>query len=215
MNGQPPNGGVPPGVLFFGMPQPASVPPAPAPPPPPPPPPPPYTLSQYPTQPDPRLWNPPLYAAPPSLPPPPPPPPPPAPASAPGYWSPPGATLLGEPAPVISGVQYLSPPDHVVLHVNFDINMRFDTATPPFNFKAFVFAQGLTVEAMIRQLGAPQGADSKFGITQVHPLGEGRWAVGQTILLDSPYAKKTLREIGWHEVRGFEFPPVWLKIATV
>lgn len=84
--------------------------------------------------------------------------------------------------------------------------------TPVFEPK--MFPSGLTVKDLIQRLGAPDNDDSKYGMTEVHELGDGRWTAGQTILLNSDYAKKTLREVGWDETRGFSAKPVWIKVYS-
>ncbi|KAL8718772.1 MAG: hypothetical protein Q9225_004135 [Loekoesia sp. 1 TL-2023] len=238
LSGEPPNGGVPPGTTFYPVFEqtPALVHPVESPPPPPPPPPP-YGMHQCTTQIDPRMWLPPQQAFMPSPPqqafPPPmqppiymqhfpfhaqlifPPPPPPSPAPSPAQWTPPGASLLGQPAPNFDGVDYLYPRDHTVLHIILDKFMQLDTATRLPKWEARLFPTGLTVRELVKQLGAPDEEENKYGVMEVHEVGDGRWAAGQTILLGSEYEKKTLREIGWTETRGFARKPVWLKIHKV
>ena len=65
---------------------------------------------------------------------------------------------------------------------------------------------------LIKQLGAPDEDENRYGVMEVHEMGDGVWTPGQVILLGSEYAKKTLSEIGWAETRGFAARPVWLKI---
>ncbi|KAI4139268.1 MAG: hypothetical protein L6R39_006389 [Caloplaca ligustica] len=221
LNGEPPNGGVPPGTAFYGSF--ASPPAAPAIPPPP------YPMHHLTPQLDPRMFLPPQEAFLPPPPPPPPvqsppytqdfpyhvqlftpPPPPPPPAPTPPQWSPPGASLLGQPAPNFGGVEYLYPRDNTVLHVIMDKYMTLDTTTRLPKWEPRLFPTGLTVGELIAQLGAPEGP--KFGLMEVHEQGDGRWAAGQVILQGSEDAKKTLREVGWVETRGFSAKPVWLKI---
>ncbi|KAL8768410.1 MAG: hypothetical protein Q9209_005316 [Squamulea sp. 1 TL-2023] len=217
LNGEPPNGGVPPGVAFYAIPQHPAPPAASSPPPPP------YGIHYYPV-PDPRMFLPPSPA------PPPPPPytmhyhpaldpriflPPQPPASAPKQWSPPGSTLLNQPAPSFQGVSYLYPESHTVLHIIWDLHMSFTAPTATLRFEARLFPTGLTVGELIRRLGAPTTDDSKFGVQEVHELGDGRWSAGTTVLLNSELAKKSLREVGWGETRGFAAKPVWIKVHTV
>ncbi|KAL8761429.1 MAG: hypothetical protein Q9184_002451 [Pyrenodesmia sp. 2 TL-2023] len=206
MSGEPPNGGIPPGTAFYS----AAPPPSMAPPP--------YPMYQFtPQQPDPCMFLPPPPPPPPVQPPPYfqdfpyhvrmfSPPPPPAPAT----WSPPGASLLGQPAPAFDGVGYLYPRDHTVLHIIMDKFMALDPATRLPKWEPRLFATGLTIGELIRTLGAPD--DSKYGLMEVHEQGDGRWAAGQLILQGSEQAKKTLRDVGWIETRGFSTKPVWLKI---
>lgn len=85
-----------------------------------------------------------------------------------------------------------------------------DPATRMAKWEPRMFATGLTVGELIQALGAP--ADPRFGVMEVHEQGDERWAAGQLILQGSEWAKKTLREIGWIETRGFSAKPVWLKI---
>ncbi|KAI4124328.1 MAG: hypothetical protein LQ338_004841 [Usnochroma carphineum] len=140
----------------------------------------------------------------------PPPPPPPSPAPSPAKWSPPGASLLGQPAPSFDGVEYLYPKDHTVLHIILDKYMNLETATRLPKWEPRLFPTGLTVGELIERLGAPD--DPKYGLMEVHEQGDGKWAAGQVILQGSDSATKTLREIRWTETRGFSAKPVWLKI---
>ncbi|KAL8944775.1 MAG: hypothetical protein Q9216_000197 [Gyalolechia sp. 2 TL-2023] len=220
MSGEPPNGGVPPGTAFnlveqSPAPAPSAVPG-----------PPPYYIHQldpriYPPQqafiPQPHPTQPPIYiehfpfhtqlvSPPPS---------PVAPAPSPAQWAPPGANLLGQPAPNFGGVGYLYPRDHTVLHVILDKFMQLDTTTRLLKYEPRLFPTDLSVRELIKRLGAPDEEEERYGVVEVHELGDGRWALGQTILLGSESANKTLREIGWGETRGFSARPVWLKIHKV
>ncbi|KAL8840596.1 MAG: hypothetical protein Q9170_001282 [Blastenia crenularia] len=216
LSGQPPNGGVPPGTIFYPVQQQS---------------PPPYVLHHtaaqmmaptwYPPQPPQQAFSPPPpYVMRPSQPPAPsqqfvyhtpafspPQPAPPAP-----QWAPPGATLLGQPAPNFEGVGYLYPKDHTVIHVIMDKFMDLNTTLRLSKFEPRLFPTGLTVRELIKQLGAPDEDEAKYGVMEVHERGDGKWTPGQTILLSSEHAQKTLREIGWSETRGFASKPVWLKI---
>ncbi|KAI4168030.1 MAG: hypothetical protein LQ343_006737 [Gyalolechia ehrenbergii] len=192
--------------------------------------PPPYCMHQHTTQLDPRMW-PPHQAFMPDHPPTQPPiymqhfpfhaqllsPPPPLQPTAPSpaQWAPPGANLLGQPAPNFEGVGYLYPRHHTVLHVILDKFMQLDTTTRLPKYEPRMFPTDLGVRELIKQLGAPDEEEERYGVVEMHELGDGRWAAGQTILLGSEYANKTLREIGWAETRGFATKPVWLKIHKV
>ncbi|KAL8651565.1 MAG: hypothetical protein Q9226_004647 [Calogaya cf. arnoldii] len=238
LNGQPPNGGVPPGVGFY----PAHPPAAPAATPAASPSPPPYALHYFSPHLDPRMFLPQQIAQPPPPPPPAPPthalvdprwfypplqmiqappapaPAPPAPAPAPQQWTtpPPGASLLGQQAPIFErSVQYLFPQDHTVIHFIRDIHMRLDTPISIPVFDAILFPTNLPVVELIRRLGAPTTDDSKFGVMEVQQLGDGKWTAGMTVLLNSDAAKKTLREIGWGSNRGSTAPAVWIKAHAV
>ncbi|KAI4180794.1 MAG: hypothetical protein L6R41_007017 [Letrouitia leprolyta] len=225
MTGEPPNGGVPPGTAFIPV---VGQPPAKAPTPVCPPP---YCMHQYTTQLDPRMWLPPqqVFVPPtPSTQPPvciqhfpfhaqifvPPPPPPPT-ALPSAQWSPPGANLLGQPAPNFEGVNYLYPKDHTVLHIIMDKFMQLNMTTRLPKYEPRLFPTGLRVSELIKQLGAPNEEEEPYGVMEVHEMGDGRWATGQTVLLGSEHANKTLKEIGWGETRGFAAKPVWLKIHKV
>ncbi|KAI4260892.1 MAG: hypothetical protein LQ352_000047 [Teloschistes flavicans] len=201
MNGDPPNGGLPSGTVFYTVP--ASPAPASSSPPI-------YYVPAYYAYADPRMWLPPQQE-----PPSPPPSPPPAPAPILSQWTPPGAAFLDQPAPSNDGVQLLYSKHHTVFHVIWDRNMELDRPTANPVFEAKMFPTGLTVKELIQQLGAPDDNDAKYGVMEVHELGDGRWAAGQIILLDSPNAAKPLKEIGWDERRGFSIKPVWIKVHTV
>ncbi len=88
--------------------------------------------------------------------------------------------------------------------------MTLDQATRLPKWKPQLFATGLTIGELIRTLGGPD--DARYGLMEVHEQGDGRWAAGQVILQGSEQAKKTLREVGWIDTRGFSAKPVWLKI---
>ena len=92
--------------------------------------------------------------------------------------------------------------------------MKLDVPTSLPAFEPRLFPSGLTVAELIRRLGAPATDDSKFGAMEVHQLGDGRWTAGMTVLLNSDLAKKTLKEVGWGEARGFAAKPVWIKVHT-
>ncbi|KAL8778589.1 MAG: hypothetical protein Q9203_001970 [Teloschistes exilis] len=200
LNGDPPNGGLPPGTVFYTVP--ASAPPFSALPPG-------YYIHTYYAHTDPQGWLPPQQE-----PPSPPPPPPSPPAPTPSQWTPPGAELFGQPAPRFEeAIHYLYPKDHTVFHVIWDRHMQLGPNSRP-EFAAKMFPTGLTVRELIQRLGAPDDDDTKYGVKEIHELGDGRWVAGQTILLDSPRAAKTLREVGWDERRGTSTKPVWLQVHT-
>ncbi|KAL8654290.1 MAG: hypothetical protein Q9210_001603 [Variospora velana] len=92
--------------------------------------------------------------------------------------------------------------------------MPLDTATRLPKWEPRLFPTGLTVAELIERLGAPtdNANPTRYGLMEVHELGEGRWAAGQVVLQGSEQAGKTLREMGWLETRGWEAKPVWLKI---
>lgn len=85
--------------------------------------------------------------------------------------------------------------------------MALDATTRLPKWEPRLFATGLTIGELIRTLGAPD--DAKYGLMEVHEQGDGRWAAGQVILQGSEQAKKTLRDVGWIETRGFSAKPVW------
>ncbi|KAL9029967.1 MAG: hypothetical protein Q9196_001853 [Gyalolechia fulgens] len=144
-----------------------------------------------------------------------PPPSPTPPVPSPAQWAPPGANLLGQPAPNVEGVDYLYPLDHTLLHIILDKFMQLDTTTRLPKYEPRLFPTDLSLRMLIKQLGAPDEEEERYGVVEMHELGDGRWAPGQTILLGSEHANKTLREIGWTETRGFAAKPVWLKIHRV
>ncbi|KAL9000800.1 MAG: hypothetical protein Q9169_000554 [Polycauliona sp. 2 TL-2023] len=228
LNGEPPNGGVPPGVAFYPSqppPGPSAQPAASLPPPPPP-----YAMHSFSSYVDPRMFFLQQMAQPPPPPLPAPPAPTlldaqmfyhplqtipaPAPAPAPRPWTPLGASLLGQQAPIFEGVSYLYPQHHTVFHIIMDVHMQLDAPTSHPKFDPRLFPTDLSVAELIRRLGAPTTDNSKYGVMEVHPMGDGRWTAGTTVLLNSDLAKKTLREVGWGETRGFAAAPVWLKVHT-
>ncbi|KAL8873441.1 MAG: hypothetical protein Q9174_001089 [Haloplaca sp. 1 TL-2023] len=194
VNGEPPNGAIPPGTAFYPVATPVepaapvvSAPPS-------------YCVHTCCTHLGPRLFLPQQAQ--------------PAPQPAAARWTAPGASLLGNPAPSFDGVDYLYPQDHTLFHVIWDRHMKMDTPIAGPAFEAKLFPSGLTVKDLVQRLGAPDTDDSKYGVMEVHEKGDGMWTAGQTILLSSDYAKKTLREIGWDEKRGFSTKPVWIKVHT-
>ncbi|KAL9613778.1 MAG: hypothetical protein Q9167_001723 [Letrouitia subvulpina] len=217
MTGQPPNGGVPPGVAFFALqPQRIDEEPGILSPPPPPyappahyqpiPPPPPAPVSS--------MFVPPQ-----------PPPPAPAPAPAPAaaaaaipqpqaavnYQNLPGSSLAEVEAPSIRGIGYLFAEKHTVLHFIPDRWLQMDCPGREPLYRPYMFATNLTVGELMRQLGVPTAEyGHQFGITEVHEMGEGRFTAGQTILRDSEQANQTLAQIGWDESRGTCRRPVWI-----
>ncbi|KAL9045548.1 MAG: hypothetical protein Q9214_001428 [Letrouitia sp. 1 TL-2023] len=214
MTGQPPNGGVPPGVAFFA-PQPQRIeeelgtvypPPPPYAPPahrqpiPPPPPPAPVSSMFVPPQPPPPGPGPgPAAAATPQL------------QAAVNYQNLPGSSLAGVEAPSIRGIGYLFAEKHTVLHFipNRWLQMNCPGREPV--YRPYIFPTNLTVGELIRQLGVPSAEyGHQYGITEVHEMGEGRFTAGQTILRDSEDANKTLAQIGWDECRGTSRRPVWI-----
>ena len=109
---------------------------------------------------------------------------------------------------------YLYPKQHTIFHVIDNAGMPLEQLVSPFQFEARMFPTSLSVRELIRAL-APEGDDDKWGVTEMHEVGDDRWAVGQTILLNSDLAKKTLGETGWTEKRGTSAKPVWLKIHHI
>lgn len=196
-SGQPPNGGVPPGVAFLGRPASENMPPPAynptsvvAPPPP--------GFSYLTGYPAPLI----AYA----------PPPPPAPAPAPDpapTFEPPGARLNGG-AFVHEGRAYLFPAEHTIIHFFHAGDRPFENpqpaGAPP--FMALHVATTSTVADLMRQLGVPQdvdGAGDRFGVTECIEVGDGSWTKGTSFILSQDRSKKTLKDLKWEGER-----PVWL-----
>jgi hypothetical protein len=223
MSGDPPNGGVPPGVYFSAQPPPGFVAPRPdmpwassavdthsmgAPPP-------------YQAVPDPHPSFPVCYG------------PairrpvtvgsfpdayplpclnlPPTPSSAAAtYFVPPGSSLNGV-TPDLDGFAYIFPPDDAHTTINF--------AEPParpcdnanshelINWSRHKVPTTLTVSQLIEQLGGIGDAD---GVTEIYEQGDGKWAKGMTYTKNGEHEDKMLKEIGWTKRRGDEAPPVFL-----
>lgn len=99
-----------------------------------------------------------------------------------------------------------------MLHIILDKFMQLNTMTRLPKYEPRLLPTGLRVAELIKQLGAPDEEEHRYGVMEVHEMGDGRWATGQTVLLGTEQANKTLREIGWGDTRGFAAKPVWLKI---
>lgn len=199
-SGQPPNGGVPPGSIFFGQPQ-TNDRPAP----------PPYNILVVPP-PAVTVVNlsaaPPPYHAP-AAGPAPAAPPPPEPSK---RYAPPGITQDGAEF-VQNGIAYLFPDSHTVIHFLFDGTRPFDG--PPGcepEFAALKIPTTMTVAGLMNQLGVPGNGNDRYGVTECVEVGNGSWAKGITYVWSEEKSKKTLKAIGWDDSRGTKNKPVWIAI---
>lgn len=162
-DGQPPNGGIPPGMTFV----PVQLPPQPAPP-----------ANQI----APPLQTVHHYHH--VLPSPQQPPTPTSPPAAPMIGrppSPPGTRLNGrtvnlEPS---LGFGYIFPENNTMIHFFYEgIQPWFPHGQ--LNYWKRMVSSNMTVRELIRRMGAPEGADDRNGITECIELGNGLWGQGRT-----------------------------------
>lgn len=211
LNGQPPNGGVPPGTAFFGQ---VATPDPPAPPPYQPlvvvaPAPPPATLT---IQPLPSLAFFVPVAASASASPPPPPSPAPPPAQPSETYEIPGIMMDGATF-VQDGKAYIFTENNTIINFLHDGTRPFDGGQGSIlKFAALKVPTLMTVADLIRRLGVPKDDNDRFGIVECIEQGNGYWAKGITYILSADKSKKTLQEICWDESRGTTHKPVWIAI---
>lgn len=137
--------------------------------------------------------------------------PPPTPSSAVATrFVPPGSSLNGV-TPDLDGFSYIFPPDDAHTTINF--------AEPParpcnnanphelINWSRHKVPITLTVKQLIEQLGGIRDGD---GVTEIYEQGDGKWAKGMTYKKNGVHKDKMLKEIGWTKRRGEEAPPVFL-----
>ena len=78
-----------------------------------------------------------------------------------------------------------------------------------FNFTKHKAPTVMTVKDLMKGLGMPEGEN--FGVTEMEELGDNRFTAGMTIRQGSEWAEKTLRELGWSQ-RKSEAAPIWLLV---
>lgn len=99
--------------------------------------------------------------------------------------------------------------------ITFQLHLDLSRPVRPreIGFEIWSVPSELPVGQLIRDMGAPQDSHSKYGITELHELGDGWFEEGQSIFLNSDPARKSLRDVGWDSNRGTVAKPVGVKIC--
>lgn len=202
-SGDPPNGGIPPGLVFFADPR---------------------NVGQQPVN---AEDSPPvaINITPPVTiniaPPPPGPAPPPKPAKQPAKQpaSPtaeefqiPG-TKRGGATFVRNGAAYIFPKSSCIINFFADGTRPFEQprgSTP--RFATLEVPTMITVAELMRLLGVPTDNNDRYGITECFEAEDDSWTKGRTFILSEDQSKSTLQEVGWDDTRGSKNEPVWIAI---
>ncbi|KAI9801716.1 MAG: hypothetical protein M1833_002398 [Piccolia ochrophora] len=136
--------------------------------------------------------------------------PPPTPPGAGAALSAPGGVQM---AGVDSGLCYLFPMKHTILHVIVGSTPPYEAQNTGFAFGVHVAPCFLTVKELIIQLGKALNLGGIIGVTECLEAGHGRWAKGISIAKDEDGAEQTLESLGWDNKRGVGgLPPVWVAV---
>ena len=131
---------------------------------------------------------------------------------------PPGGRLNGNGVRFPDGTGYIFPELNTLIHLIEKGAQPWKQPGKPLKFMAFHAPVRMTVNELIRQVGAKVGAraeaaDVKFGITEVSECGNGKWTKGSEFRLGEDKSAVTLEDIGWNEERGKSQKPVWLVVV--
>lgn len=210
-SGEPPNGAIPPGLVFFADPRnagqlPVNAEDAPpvainitppvtiniAPPPPGPAPPAPPAKSAKPAKP--------AQAAKPS------------PTQAAEDFQIPG-TKRGGASFIRNGAAYIFPKSSAIINFFADGTRPFERppgSTP--RYATLEVPTMITVAELMRLLGVPSDNNDRYGITECFEADNDSWTKGRTFILSEDKSKSTLQQVGWDDSRGTKNEPVWLAI---
>lgn len=204
-NGEPPNGGVPlipPGYQFQAMvaqpPQYVVAPPASSSPPPA------YGVPHYFPHPTTEMFLPPQPAFP---------HPPEAAASVPSQpetpFPCPGRAKYGQQSPEFNEANRT----HFMITFQLHLDLSRPVRAHEIGIEIWSVPSALPVGQLIEDMGAPQGSHSRFGITELCELGDGWFAEGRSIFLNTEPARTSLKDLGWGSDRGTTAKPVFIKIC--
>lgn len=198
-NGEPPNGAIPPGLVFFADPR---------------------NEGHLP----PNAEDPPPVAI--NITPPvtiniAPPPPGPAPAVQPAAASPTPAagdfhipgTQHGGASFIRNGAAYIFPRSSTIIHFFADGTRPFEQppgSTP--RYATLEVPTMITVAELMRLLGVPNDNNDRYGVTECFETDDDGWTKGRTFILSEDQSKSTLHQVGWDDSRGARNEPVWLAI---
>ena len=194
-NGEPPNGAMPPGLVFFADPRNEGH------------------LPPNAEEPPPVAINitPPvtINIAPPA---PPAQPVPASPAPAAGDFQIPG-TQHGGASFIRNGAAYIFPRSSTIIHFFADGTRPFEQppgSTP--RYATLEVPTMITVAELMRLLGVPNDNNDRYGITECFETDDDGWTKGRTFILSEDQSKSTLHQVGWDDSRGTRNEPVWLAI---
>lgn len=102
---------------------------------------------------------------------------------------------------------------HFMITFQLHLDLSRPVRSREIGFEIWSVPSGFPVGQLIRDMGAPQDSHSKYGITELRELGDGWFEEGQSIFLNSDPARKSLRDVGWDSNRGTTAMPVRIKIC--
>ena len=82
----------------------------------------------------------------------------------------------------------------------------------PLNYWKRLVPSNMPVRELIQQMGAPEGADDRNGVTECIELGGGRWAQGRTFPIAAEMSRRTVEDAGFAKGHG---GAVWLAAWTL
>lgn len=198
-NGEPPNGAIPPGLVFFADPRneghlPPNVED-----------PPPVAINITPPVTI-NIAHPPPGPAPPAH------PAPASPAPAAVDFQIPGTQHSGA-SFIRNGAAYIFPRSSTIIHFFADGTRPFEQppgSTP--RYATLEVPTMITVAELMRLLGVPSDNNDRYGITECFEADDDGWTKGRTFILSEDQSKSTLHQVGWDDSRGTRNEPVWLAI---
>lgn len=199
-NGEPPNGAIPPGLVFFADPRNEGQQPPNAEDPPPvainitPP----VTINIAPPPPGPPAQPVPLTPA--------------SPAPAAEDFQIPGIQHGGA-SFIRDGAAYVFPRSSTIIHFFADGTRPFEQPrgfTP--KYATLEVPTMITVAELMRLLGVPSDNNDRYGLTECFEADDDRWTKGRTFILSEDQSKSTLQQVGWDDSRRTRNDPVWLAI---
>lgn len=206
--GEPPNGAIPPGLVFFADPRnegqlvvnaedppPVAINITP-----------PVTINIAPPSPGPAPPAKPVKPAKPAK------PAPASPTTAAEDFQIPG-TRRGGASFIRNGAAYIFPKSSTIIHFFADGTRPFEKPagfTP--RYATLEVPTMISVAELMRLLGVPSDNNDRYGITECFEAENDGWTKGRTFILSEDKSKSTLQQVGWDDSRRTKNEPVWLAI---
>lgn len=112
-----------------------------------------------------------------------------------------------------NGAAYIFPRSSTIIHFFADGTRPFEQppgSTP--RYATLEVPTMITVAELMRLLGVPNDNNDRYGITECFETDDDGWTKGRTFILSEDQSKSTLHQVGWDDSRGTRNEPVWLAI---
>lgn len=114
---------------------------------------------------------------------------------------------------VRNGAAYIFPKSSCIINFFADGSRPFERppgSTP--RYATLEVPTMITVAELMRLLGVPTDNNDRYGITECFEAENDSWTKGRTFILSEDKSKSTLQQVGWDDTRGTKSEPVWLAI---